>query len=425
VGSRPRHTLLAAAGALALALAGVAPAAADVVVLQDGGMLGGQIEDAELILRTPHADYTVSRVTAWRILFNNAGFADSVELRNGNRLSGILSRTQFTLRLAGGGTRVLDRGELGVITFAAPAPGAGSVLDVLILQNADHVAGQLQETTLDVVVPSGVQKIGRERVRNVLLDSVNGDTVDLVDGGRLSGIVQQGYYTVRTPDGQTLRFSRGQIKELVLGGAAGAGAGPAGAAGGPAAAQPGAGAPGAAGSGPGTGAPGAMGTPGAGAPGAAAPGAGPAGPGTAAPGAAGAPAPGTTPGPAPGAGAVAPGALPAPLRTVLRDVHFAFDRADLGPEAQQTLDGIADALKGVPRLRLLIEGHADERGTPEYNLALGQRRADAAKAHLVGRGIDASRIDTISYGEQRPLDPARGEAAWALNRRAHFVVVDR
>jgi peptidoglycan-associated lipoprotein len=119
---------------------------------------------------------------------------------------------------------------------------------------------------------------------------------------------------------------------------------------------------------------------------------------------------------------VAPGALPAPLRIVLRDVHFAFDRADLGPEAQQTLDGIAEALKGVPRLRLLIEGHADERGTPEYNLALGQRRADAAKAHLVGRGIDASRIDTISYGEQRPLDAARSEAAWALNRRAHFVV---
>jgi peptidoglycan-associated lipoprotein len=425
VTSGPRQTLLAAAGALAFVLAGVAPAAADTVILHNGGLLGGQIEDAELILRTRHADYPVSRVTAWRILFNNGGVDDSVELRNGNRLSGILSRTQFTLRLAGGGTRVLGRGELAVITLTAPAPGTGSVLDVLILKNGDHVAGRLQESTLDVVVLSGLQRLAREGVQNVLLDGP-GDTVELVGGGRLSGIVQQGYYTIRTPDGQELRFSRGQIKEIVLGGGAGAGAGPAGA-GGPAAGQAGPGGPGAMGTpgGPG-GAPGA-GTPGAGAPGTG--GAGPGGPGAAgAPGAggpAGAGAPGTTPGPAPGAGAVAPGAVPAPLRTVLRDVHFAFDRADLGPEAQQTLDAIADALRGVPRLRLLIEGHADERGTVEYNLALGQRRADAAKAYLVGRSIDAARIDTVSYGEQRPLDPAHGEAAWALNRRAHFVVVDR
>jgi peptidoglycan-associated lipoprotein len=106
----------------------------------------------------------------------------------------------------------------------------------------------------------------------------------------------------------------------------------------------------------------------------------------------------------------------------LRDIHFAFDRSDLTPEARQTLDGLAEALRNLPNLTLLVEGHADERGTPEYNLALGARRADAAKAYLVSRGMAANRIATVSYGEERPLDPAHTEAAWTLNRRAHFVV---
>jgi len=114
--------------------------------------------------------------------------------------------------------------------------------------------------------------------------------------------------------------------------------------------------------------------------------------------------------------------LPAPLRSALRDINFEFDRYDLTEEAKRSLDELAQALKANRAFNVLIEGHADERGTAEYNLALGERRAQAAKDYLVSLGVDAGRIDTTSYGEQRPLDPGRDELAWALNRRANFVV---
>jgi peptidoglycan-associated lipoprotein len=202
-----------------------------------------------------------------------------------------------------------------------------------------------------------------------------------------------------------------------------------------AAAGPGAGGAGAAapGAGPGAAAPGTG--PGATAPGAApgAPGAPGAAPGAAAPGAApGAAAPGTGPGatapgtavPGPVAG-LPPASLPPALRTALRDIIFEFDQYTLTDEAKATLDQLGQALKANPQFLVTVEGHADERGTSEYNVALGEQRAQAAKAHLVGLGIDASRLDTISYGEQRPLDAAHDELAWAINRRAHFLVRTR
>jgi peptidoglycan-associated lipoprotein len=120
--------------------------------------------------------------------------------------------------------------------------------------------------------------------------------------------------------------------------------------------------------------------------------------------------------------AVPPAALPPPVRSAIRDLHYEFDRYDLTTEARRLLEDLAQALKANPAFRVLIEGHADERGTTEYNLALGQRRAQAAKDYLVSLGVEADRIDTISYGEERPLDPGHDELAWALNRRAHFVV---
>jgi peptidoglycan-associated lipoprotein len=110
------------------------------------------------------------------------------------------------------------------------------------------------------------------------------------------------------------------------------------------------------------------------------------------------------------------------VRAAIRDVHFEFDRYDLTGETKRTLEELAQALKANPAFDVLVEGHADERGTTEYNLALGQRRAQAAKDYLVSLGVDARRVDTISYGEERPLDPEHNELAWALNRRAHFVV---
>ncbi|MBI3455798.1 MAG: OmpA family protein [Candidatus Rokubacteria bacterium] len=137
-------------------------------------------------------------------------------------------------------------------------------------------------------------------------------------------------------------------------------------------------------------------------------------------------APPAAPPAAPGAPAAAPtvsaAALPPPVRAVLRDLHFEFDRWDLTPEARRTLEDVATAMKAYTRLSLLIEGHADERGTPEYNLALGARRAQAAKDYLTGLGVEPGRLDTISYGEERPLDPRHNEVAWTLNRRAHFAV---
>jgi peptidoglycan-associated lipoprotein len=190
---------------------------------------------------------------------------------------------------------------------------------------------------------------------------------------------------------------------------------------------PGAGAPGAGGAGaPGAGAPGAGG---AGAPGAGAPGAGGAGaPGAGAPGAGGAGAPGAGgagTGPGGGVAAIPPAALPPSVRSALRDINFQFDQYSLTDEAKATLDELAQALKGNPQFAVTIEGYADERGTAEYNLALGEQRAQAARAYLVALGVDAGRIDTISYGEQQPVDPGHDELAWAINRRAHFLVRGR
>ena len=98
-------------------------------------------------------------------------------------------------------------------------------------------------------------------------------------------------------------------------------------------------------------------------------------------------------------------------------VFFDFDKYDLKPQARETLDRQAAWLKQYPRVTVMIEGHADERGTREYNLALGQRRAAAVRDYLVALGISGSRIDVISYGKERPEVPGSNEAAWAQNRR--------
>jgi peptidoglycan-associated lipoprotein len=104
------------------------------------------------------------------------------------------------------------------------------------------------------------------------------------------------------------------------------------------------------------------------------------------------------------------------------DILFEFDSAKLSDQAQQILRAKADWLRKNPRAQIIIEGHCDERGTNEYNLALGDRRAFAAKTFLVDLGIDQSRITTVSYGEERPLDSRSTEEAWAKNRRDHFVI---
>ena len=104
------------------------------------------------------------------------------------------------------------------------------------------------------------------------------------------------------------------------------------------------------------------------------------------------------------------------------DIHFEFDSSTLLPEAQEILNKKAEWLRNNPDVAATIEGHCDERGTNEYNLALGDRRAASAKTFLVDLGIAGTRLTCISYGEERPVDPGHNEEAWAKNRRAHFTI---
>lgn len=103
-------------------------------------------------------------------------------------------------------------------------------------------------------------------------------------------------------------------------------------------------------------------------------------------------------------------------------IHFDFDKYDIRPQDIPLLEKCVEWLKAHPDVQVQIQGHCDERGTREYNLNLGQKRANAVKEYLVNRGIDPSRLHTISYGEERPLDPGHNEEAWAKNRRVQFFV---
>jgi peptidoglycan-associated lipoprotein len=109
----------------------------------------------------------------------------------------------------------------------------------------------------------------------------------------------------------------------------------------------------------------------------------------------------------------------------LKDIFFDFDKYDIRPSDARVLDANAAWLKSNATHLVLIEGHCDERGTNEYNLALGERRAKATMNYLVSQGVQASRITIISYGEERPVCKEHNEACWAKNRRAHFLVKPR
>lgn len=122
--------------------------------------------------------------------------------------------------------------------------------------------------------------------------------------------------------------------------------------------------------------------------------------------------------------AMAPPGIAATMEQPSRfqDIHFDFDKSFIREDAKPVLTRIADHMKNSPSALLLIEGHCDERGTPEYNMALGERRAEAAKRYLVSLGVREGALSTVSFGEEKPLDPGHNEEAWAKNRRAHFVL---
>jgi peptidoglycan-associated lipoprotein len=109
----------------------------------------------------------------------------------------------------------------------------------------------------------------------------------------------------------------------------------------------------------------------------------------------------------------------------IRDAFFGFDASTLDDEAQEALRQTASWLRSHPEFRIRIEGHCDERGTEQYNLALGDRRAETAADYLVTSGVERERITTVSYGEERPFAEGSTESAWAQNRRAHIVLTAR
>jgi len=111
--------------------------------------------------------------------------------------------------------------------------------------------------------------------------------------------------------------------------------------------------------------------------------------------------------------------------TQLKDIHFEFDQYDLTEEARKILTENAKVLSTHTSLRIQIEGHCDERGSNEYNLALGERRAVSAKLYLKKLGVQENRLATMSYGEEMPADPGHSEEAWTKNRRCHFVILSR
>jgi peptidoglycan-associated lipoprotein len=361
--ARWQAVVLGAVMAGALTVGGAPPVAADEVWLRSGGMLRGDLDLGDLVVETPVGSYRVTRERVWRVVLDTGPAQDSVDLRNGSRVSGLLNRGPYAFRVAGGETRQFERADIGVIVLTVPrAAPTSRRSDVLILKNGDHVLGDVSPREFDLTIPTGTQRFARPAVWQLELDSVKGDTVWLGNGGRLSGNIEVPRYEVRTLDGQTVGFAREEVIAVVFE----------------------------------TPAPPPRATP-------------------AAPVVAVAPPGAPTPAPP-------PAALPPAVRAVLRDLQFEFDRWDLTPEARRTLDELAVVLKSFPNLRIGIEGHADERGTTEYNLALGARRAQSARDYLVSLGVAADRLETISYGEERPLDPAHNEMAWALNRRAHFVV---
>ena len=110
---------------------------------------------------------------------------------------------------------------------------------------------------------------------------------------------------------------------------------------------------------------------------------------------------------------------------LLKDIHFDFDEYDIRPGDAEILKENAALLKKFSNVKIQIEGHCDERGTIEYNLALGERRANNAKQYLISLGISPDRISTISYGKERPLDPGHNEETWAKNRRVHLIILSK
>jgi len=119
-----------------------------------------------------------------------------------------------------------------------------------------------------------------------------------------------------------------------------------------------------------------------------------------------------------------PAAVSAEAARIFKNINFDFDKYDIRPDAQQILNVIGKYLVENPKVEVMIQGHCDERGTREYNLVLGEQRALSTRRFLVSLGVSPNRLHTVSYGEDKPLDPRSNEEAWAANRRAEFKIAE-
>lgn len=135
------------------------------------------------------------------------------------------------------------------------------------------------------------------------------------------------------------------------------------------------------------------------------------------------PAPAPAPTPRPAAPKTQEDRVPSDLS--FSTVYFDFDKSEIRADMRNTMNENARLMNRYKTVRVRIEGHCDERGTNEYNMALGQRRADIVKQYLIDYGISASRIQTVSYGEERPVDPRHNEDAWSKNRRSEIVITGK
>src|SRR5262245_9219768 len=207
--------IIVLSGAVWLAVESPA-AAVDEVFLRNGGRLHGDVDDGALTLQTPQGAYKVSRQQVWRITLGLGPTGDSVLLRNGNRLSGRLDAPGYALKV-GSETRTFGRAEVSMIKLGAPsAPGTGQTTDVVILANGDHVYGEVSPSEVVLALPTGPQTFNRTAVWEIRLNSATNDTLQLLNGNRISGIVEQPRYEVRTPDGQTVAFGREEVRMILF-----------------------------------------------------------------------------------------------------------------------------------------------------------------------------------------------------------------
>lgn len=132
-----------------------------------------------------------------------------------------------------------------------------------------------------------------------------------------------------------------------------------------------------------------------------------------------------TPAPEQGTKVDAPLVKESGVSTGLNDVYFDFDKSAIRDDAKSALQSSAKWLSSNPKAKIKIEGHCDERGTNEYNIALGEKRAAATKKYLISLGVKADRLSTISYGEEKPQCKEQNEDCWQKNRRAHFTIVSK